>query len=136
MSANLVKVTVNGLVIECTMTQAIDIIKSCGGTLIEKKEAKNAPKKLVEYTNQKGETKMVSEAQAKAWDTWKSRERLTLDEVKAIPAPEFNGKVDAYIKANPSTTAKEVKAKFPEMKGMTREALRERKVALGVREAR
>ena len=94
---------------------------------------KGAAPKMVEFTKANGEVVMCTEAQAKAWSAWKSREHKTLDEVKAMAKPEIPAEVRAYVKANPSCSKKIVDAQFPTLKGMTKAQLSDLKVELGVR---
>lgn len=79
-------------------------------------KGKGGAQPKVEYVNKKGEIKLVSEAQAKAWDAWKNREHKTLDEVKA----EMDEKKKGYkpskalieaIKANRASITREVAVK-------------------------
>lgn len=90
----------------------------------------------VAYTKADGTTVMATPAQIAAWDAWKSREHMSLEELKAIPMPKISKKVRTWVKAHPSASTKEVKAQFPEMRGLRKEQLRELKVELGVRSAR
>lgn len=91
---------------------------------------KNAPEEKVEFVKRNGEVKMVTKAQAKAWEA----RRENFEKAKATPAPEvIPAEVRAYVKAHPSCSAKEVKSLFPSAKGLRRDQLGELKVELGVR---
>lgn len=137
---NTVTLTINGVTIKCTPEQAIAIATACGTapqpSKQQKSKGKEAPKKDVEFVKRNGEKVMVSAAQAANYERYRNRKRMTLDEIKATPAPTFTAEVDAFIKANPGVSAKTLRTQFPEMKGMTKQALADRKVALGVRTAK
>ena len=71
--------------------------------------------KLVEFKKHDGSVVQCTEAQAKAWEAYRSRSHKSLDEVKA----EFTKAREAYkpsqalvkaLKANPTMTRKEAKA--------------------------
>jgi hypothetical protein len=102
-------------------------------------EAPKAPKggkgkpavEKVPYTKADGSTVMATPAQVAAWDKWKSREHLTLDEVKEVKFSGFTPEMDAWIKAHPICSRKEFKEQF-KASGITKEQLRERRDALGV----
>ena len=72
------------------------------GKPAKKATGKAQPKaEMVEFTNAKGETKLVSKAQAAHWDGWRNHgSGKTLDEVKA----EFESKKASY---KPSSALKD-----------------------------
>lgn len=90
--------------------------------------APEAKAELVEFVKRNGEVKMVSPARAAAWDAARNRERMTLDEVKALK-PEITEAGRAYVKAHPLCTRKEAAANG--CKNITKEGLKALKVELG-----
>lgn len=126
-------------------SQSVSIAKtsaksSKGSTTTKKSSKKTSAQKssnseLVEFTNKNGVTKMVSAKQAAAWQAYNDRaaSRMSLDEIKAVPMPKITKDVKSFVKAHPSCSAKEVKAQFPNMKGLQREQLKALKVELGLR---
>lgn len=100
-----------------------------------KKKSAPAKAELVEFTKKDGTTVTVSAKQAAAWEAYRDRaaSRMSLDEVKAVPMPTITKQVKTWVKANPSCSAKQVKAQFPSMRGLQREQLAALKKELGVR---
>ena len=86
--------------------------------------------KLVEFKKANGEVIMCTPAQAKNYENYRSRNHMSLDEVKALK-PEISAKGRAYVKAHPSCTRKEAAANG--CKNITKEGLKALKVELGVR---
>lgn len=112
--------------------------KTTAKTSTKSSSKKSAPAKsaeLVEFTKKDGTTVTVSAKQAAAWEAYRDRaqNRMSLEELKAIPAPKLTKQVKDWVKTHPSCSAKEVKAQFASMKGLRREQLAALKVELGLR---
>ena len=112
---NLVKVTVNGVVIECTMEQAIKIIKATGGSIVEeKKEAKNAPtteQKPKYKTRREAIEAKYSEEERKAWGEAKRKERELQKKAYEATNAMFTEKVAHHVwMAQYNATLKALKA--------------------------
>ena len=86
--------------------------------------------KLVNFTKADGTVVQCTEAQAKAWDAYRNRERKTVEELKALK-PSISAKGKAFVKANPNCTRKEAAAAG--CKNITKEGLKALKRELGVR---
>ena len=97
----------------------------------KKSTTSRGSQKLVDFTKHNGEVIKCTEAQAKAWNNYRNREHLTLDEVKAI---SFNGKftkaMDKWLIANPTCTCKDFKAQFSDARGCTKDQLKTHKAQL------
>lgn len=108
------------------------------GKAAKKATGKTQPKaEKVEFVNSKGETKLVSKAQADAWRGFAERKaaapKRTKEELAQMSASfKFTKAMDAFIKANPSCSQKQFKEKFGNL-GMTKQMLHDRKVELKVR---
>ena len=87
-------------------------------------------KKLVEFKKHDGTTVMCTPAQAKAWEAYRDRAHMSLDEVKALK-PQISAKGKAYVKAHPNCTRKEAAANG--CKNITKDGLKALKRELGVR---
>ena len=83
---------------------------------------------LVEFVKKDGTKLMVTPAKAAAMEAWRSREHMSLDEVKALK-PEITDEGRAWVKANPLCTRKEAAAHG--CKNITKEGLKALKIELG-----
>lgn len=129
-----------------TITMSVEelnnvIAQAVAQALAQQKPSKRAtgnaqPKaEKVAFTNSKGETKMVSKAQAAAWEKWsngKANSHTREELAEMSEGFKFTKAMDAYIKANPSCSKKDFNEKFG-FKGMTKKMLHDRKLALNVR---
>jgi hypothetical protein len=98
------------------------------------KKAPQPKAEMVEFTKKNGETVLVTAAQAKAWEAYRSHSSgKTLDEVKALQ-PEITDAGREYVKAHPLCTRKEAAANG--CKNITKEGLKALKVELGVHTAK
>ena len=86
--------------------------------------------KLVDFTKADGTVVQCTEAQAKAWDAYRNRERKSVEELKALK-PQISAKGKAFVKANPGCTRKEAAANG--CVNITKEGLKALKRELGVR---
>lgn len=89
-----------------------------------------AKPELVEFVKKDGTVKMVSPKQAAVWEAARNRDRMSLDEVKALK-PEITEAGRAYVKAHPGCTRKEAAANG--CKNITKDGLKALKRELGVR---
>ena len=94
------------------------------------KGTKKTDKKLVNFTKADGTVVQCTEAQAKAWEAYRNREHMSVEELKALK-PQISAKGKAFVKANPGCTRKEAAAAG--CKNITKEGLKALKRELGVR---
>lgn len=92
------------------------------------------------FTKADGTVVMTTAAQAAQWSTWKensnkkSKEELAQMGTSALERAMANKEVLAWVKAHELCTAKDVKAQFPELKGLAGgESLRTLKRAAGLK---
>lgn len=110
-----------------------EILAMCKGTQGAPKhtgKAKVSAEK-VEYTKDDGTTTWGTPAQIKAWDAFKSRKRMSLDEVKEITFDgNFTDAHKAWIIAHPICTCKEFKEANKDARGCTKDQLKTYKATL------
>ena len=121
--------------VKFTQAQVQEMIKAAVAQALAEtqasKPAKSKGKKKTEVFVKKDGTQVAcTAAQAKAWDAYRNRERMTVEELKAIK-PEITAAGKAYVKANPACTQRQASANG--CKGITKEGLKALKRELGVR---